>query len=171
MPTYKTNEEKSENRLRLEPIRLNTVHRRIMRLEIAEEVGITPGRLSIIVGSDLYKVERDRMKVEVERLFAEGVAERDVENPVRKFLTAEAYKSAETLVELRDGAKAELVRRQSAVDILDRAGYKVPKEEAKEEAPLEVGEGLANAIRTAIGVMQQKVEVTVNVGNGQTPTA
>ena len=40
MPTYKTNEEKSENRLRLEPIRLNTVHRRIMRLEIA---GRRPG--------------------------------------------------------------------------------------------------------------------------------
>ena len=171
MPIYKTDEEKSENRLKLEPIRLNTVHRRIMRLEIAGrrpgeiavEVGITPSRLSIITGSSLYKVERDRMKVELERLFTEGVVERDVEHPVRRFLTAEAYKSAETLVELRDGAKAELVRRQSAVDILDRAGFKVPKEEAKGDAPVEVGEGLANAIRTAIQVMQQKVELTVNV--------
>lgn len=166
MPVKMDGSDYAESTFKLMPIKLNTVHRKIMQYdimgkrpgEIGELVGMTLSRISVIMNSGLYQVEKKRMQAQFEEMFVEKTAE----DEVHKLFTDEALKSAQALVALRDGAKNESVKHQSAIALLDRAGYKVPKEEAESSTPVEVSEELANTIRTALAVMQQKIVINVN---------
>ncbi len=149
----------------LEPKKLSSRHRAIMRRliaghslkEIAEEFGYTPSRLSIIVNSTLFKKEKERMEKEIEKQFVENEGSKVQTDLVRARLAEEALPSLETIVSLRDTAQSEKVRQASAFDILNRAGYKEPiKVEASGQ--VEVGDGLANAIKEAVAAIRAQKE-------------
>lgn len=93
--------------------------------EIAEEVGMTAARVSVIKGSPLYQQERQRLwhklKEEVVDKKTDAIVAGD---PVESFLKENALKAARTKVHLMETSISDVVKSGAATDILDRAGYK-----------------------------------------------
>ena len=155
--------EKPECSVAQEPLELNSRHRVMMRLllagksptEIAKEMGYTMSRVSIITNSELFKKEKEKMSDKINALFIDCEATKVQTDRVRIRLDEEALPSLEKVIGLRNSAKNERVQQISAFDILDRAGYsKVEKLETS--GSVEVGEGLANALKEACKVIRAK---------------
>jgi len=138
-------------------------HRAMMRLqiagykpgELAEVFGLTPGRISTIINSPLYKDELRRMEEEVNGQFAKNEGSKTAFDFARIRLRDEASKSIEKLISLRDGAVSERVQQLSAIEILYRAGV-VKTDKVEGELVLDASDGLVNALAEAVKQMREK---------------
>ena len=142
---------------------LSSRHRAMMRYLIAgtpqEELvvifGLTQPRLSVIMNSPLFRIELAKMQKEVNAQFVENESSKVHTSDVRGKLQEEALRSLDKIIELRDGAVSERVRQLSALEILDRAGYKAA-EKIESRIEVDASEGLVNAIQIAIKEMNAK---------------
>ena len=135
------------------PKRLSERHRLVMRLElrgltrteIAELTGYTPQSITNITTSDNYQQTIRAFRAEIDRKFEEKLTDKLAEDPVREMFKKEAMSSAKRLANLRDKAESENVSMRSAMDILDRGGYK-PKEVQEIQGGLELNEKMSSDI-------------------------
>lgn len=117
-----------------QPEKWTGVHRRIVSLsesgyrnyEIAELVGLTPSRISIILNDPRADIER--------RTFAKKVVEQVQDIQLKIALHAE--EALEEIVDEMRNAESAKIRQTAAFGILDRAGYSpVKKTQEIEKAP------------------------------------
>jgi len=156
---------------------MSSRHRAMMRYliagktigEIAEMFALTQARVSIIINSPLFRAERAKMDSEVNSVFTENEGSKIHRDEVRQLLEEEALKSLNKVIELRDGATSERVRQLSALEILDRAGYKAA-EKIVGNVEIDASEGLINAIQEAVASMKNapiKPVIIEKVENGK----
>lgn len=133
MPVRKSQEDKAESTISLQPKRIHQRHRALMRKLIAgvtlkqacEELGFSVSRASLIVNSPLFQAEMERLEEEMKNKFVEAEAEKDradAADPVRTFLVDSALDAARTLKGALSDANTG-TRVNAAKDILDRTGY------------------------------------------------
>ena len=162
IPLHNDTKEYSPSTTQQQPKHMTGRHLALMRRlaagmtlqSAADELGYSIQRASIVVNSPLFKEEYAKLLndiktgvVQVESTIAH------MDGGIRKRMEEEAINSLNTLITLRDGAKSERVKQISAMDILDRAGYKATdKVETKVE--LDASEGLANALAIAMREMK-----------------
>jgi predicted XRE-type DNA-binding protein len=167
-PIHSDTEEYSDTTKEQQLQHINSKHRAMMRYliagktvgEIANIFGITQPRVSTIINSPLFRAEREKMEKEVTSQFVENEGSKIHTNVVREMLQEEALKSLNKIIELRDGATSERVRQLSALEILDRAGYKAA-EKIEGVVEIDASEGLVNAIQIAVREMQTKPTVSI----------
>lgn len=137
--------------------KLNERHRLIMRLElrglskteIADLTGYAYQSVVQITNTENYKETLAAFRAEVDRKFEEKLTDKMTEDPVREMFKKEAMASAERLAELRDHAESENVQMRSAMDILDRGGYK-PKDVQELQGGLEISDKVSNDLIAGI---------------------
>jgi len=165
-PIHQDTQEYSEATKRLQPQKVSTRHRALMRRLIAgvplkdaaEELGYTVARASLIANSPLFKEEKRKMEEEVYNEFVRVEGEKpsllNVE-VAKKILSDASIDAANVLVgELR--AETSRERQMSAREILDRSGVVAPpqKIEGKMEIDVDASEGLIMALNRAVEEMR-----------------
>lgn len=134
--------------------KLNERHREIIRRlvcgetnkEIAAELGLTPEYIGMLKSDPVFQAELQRVREQVHQTFVEEAATVSI----RPALQQHAREALDTLVALMRDARSERVRQLSAIDLLDRAGYR-PTERIEARHTLEaVDEKTAADIRQAI---------------------
>lgn len=90
--------------------------------EIAEALEMTPGRISIIKGSPLYRQQRNQKFDELKSKMVDGTVNKILEDPVRKVLAEAKLECAEQKVELALRGKSEFVRSAACSEILAIGG-------------------------------------------------
>lgn len=147
------------------PDKVSSRHRVLMRhliagysvTDAAKLCGYTTERASLISQSGLFREEMSRMQAELDRQFLGMEAHKISGDFVRQRLREEAASSLERLVQLRDSAENEAVAARSAMDLLDRAGYKPKLEVEGTVTTVQVSDGVAEALRLAIAEMKATV--------------
>jgi len=151
MPLVKPRELKSINSLNLEPDKLSSKIDLIISMDIAgytgnsiaNAIGMTAGRVSVIRNSPLFQQERNRRR---EQLRAEVIDKRSTEiahgDPVEAKLKSLAMAAVQKQEELLHNAKSEFVQKAASDSILDRAGYKAKTD--KTIVSVEVTERMAD---------------------------
>ena len=137
----------------------NTRHRALMRellggatnTQAAARCGFTVQRVIQLKNSELFMNELNRMEGELDGKVIEGIA--DDTASVSDMIRDAAPASAEKLISLRDNAKSEQVQAKSAMELLDRGGYKAPQEVVA-NVSLDVDEGLKHMLSC---MLQDKV--------------
>lgn len=164
MPLLKPRELYSDNRLALEPERMTSKIQLIIALDIcgytgnqiAEQLGMTPGRISIIRQSPLFTQERNAQR---ERLTAEVLGKQSDKivagDPVENKIKDLALKAVGIHKEIMENGKGEMARITSANSILDRAGYRAKTD--RTIVSVEVTEKMANRFER---VLQRSVDGT-----------
>lgn len=112
------------------PDSLNSRHRIIMRMkacgatniEIGEAVGMHPNRVGTICGSQLFKDEMEKMRLQIEAGFTEKMAQQPLD--ATKLMNENSGKAAEKLIDAMMSAESEKVRFAAACEVLDRTGHK-----------------------------------------------
>ncbi len=120
---------------RWQPLKLTSRHKEIMRrtllgqsqVDIAKELGMTQVGVNQIVNSDKFQRNLHALQGTVEQMLVEGIVDRELNDPVRQKLDEYKLDAVNEMFSLMKHAESETVRRASAADILDRAGYK-PRE-------------------------------------------
>jgi hypothetical protein len=97
-----------------------------------------------------------RMSEEINGTFVQAEGEKVHQDNISVRLKDEANASLDTLLKLRDNAGSERVRQLSAIEILDRAGYK-PSDKIEGEITIDASDGLVNALKTAMEKVQLKL--------------
>lgn len=174
MPVVKPHDLKSINTINLEPDKLSSKIDLIISMDIAgytgnsiaEAVGMTPGRVSIIRNSPLFTQERDRrrdlLRAQVIDKKSDVIAAGD---PVEARIKEMALHAATKLGVLLDG-KSEFVQKAAADSILDRAGYKAKTD--KTVVSVEVTEKMADRFervlrRSTSGLGEDVGETTLRI--------
>lgn len=124
------NKEYSKTTLNQQPDKLNQKHRVLMRYlvsgkslkEACEAIGMSVQRASVVVNSELFQDEMDRMRLEVDNKFTEAEAYKQSSDPVREQIAKNTEKAAKTLSGALDDESGN-VRISAAKEILDRGGY------------------------------------------------
>ena len=151
MPLVKPRELKSELSLSLEPDKMTSRIQLIIALDIAgyngnqiaEDIGLTPSRISIIRNSPMYKQERDRKWEELQKQVISKKTDKIVAgDPVDIRLKEMALAAVDVYGELIKDGKSEMARKTAADAILDRSGYKPHTE--KSVLSVEVTEKMAD---------------------------
>ena len=172
-PIHSDVEEYSDSIKQQQLKNVSSKHRAMMRYliagktveEIAEKFELTQARVSVIINSPLFRAERIEMEKEIDKLFTENEGGKIHRSEIRVKLEEEALKSLNTVIGLRDGATSERVRQLSALEILDRAGYKAA-ERIEGAVEIDASEGLINAIGEAVKSMKaEPVLPTVPIVN------
>ena len=161
-PKHRDTKEYAASTILQQPKHITGRHQALMRRlaagvtlqDAAEELGYSIQRASIVSNSPLFQEEYKKLLEDIKAGVVKVEASiAHMDGGVRKRLEVEAIQSLEALIGLRDSATSERVRQISAMDILDRAGYKATdKVEARVE--LDASEGLANALATAMKEMK-----------------
>jgi len=124
---------KSPSSVKLEPKQITPKIMNILYLdlsgksnnEIAEMVGITPSRVSIIKNSPMYKERRGEESEKLGRAVLEKQSDRVVHgDPVEQVFEEKKQLLAEELLNLAVSAESEQVRKSAIVDALGYIGYK-----------------------------------------------
>lgn len=157
MPLVKPQCLKSMHTIGLQPQKMNERIEVIMCMDlagksgnaIAEELGLTPSRVSIIRNSPLYRtrldVERDKLK----ELYREKQTDKlTTGDPVEEALKGAALEAAMKKIELMRSGQSEFVQSSSADGILDRAGYRPHQEKTK--VTVEVTDKMADRFEAAL---------------------
>ena len=163
-PKHSDTQEYSESTKGQFPKHLSPRHRTLMRKllagkelkDVAEDLGFTVKRASLVVNSPLFQEEMKRMQEQIDKgvIAVESEIEH-MDGGVKAQLEAEALASLKVIIGLRDGAASERVKQVSALEILDRAGYtKTDKFEGK--VRLDTSPGLLDAIGEAMKEMRGK---------------
>jgi hypothetical protein len=117
--------------------------------DIAEAVGLTPSRVSIIRNSPLYQSELSKLKTRLQDEYLDKSGERlSAGDPVEEALHAAAIDAARVKIDLMRSAESEFVRSSAAGDVLDRAGYKSHTEKTK--LTIEVTEKMSDRFERAL---------------------
>lgn len=133
MPLVKPRDLKSDLSLALEPDKMSSRIQIIIALDIAgyngnqisENVGLTPGRVSIIRNSPMYLQERERKWEELQRQVVEKKSDKIVAgDPVENEIKGLALKAVGVYAKIIESGKSEFAQKAAADSILDRAGYK-----------------------------------------------
>ena len=152
MPIHDDTEHYSETTRKLQPKRINTRHRALMRRllsgmtvgQAADDIGMNRGRASVIINSPLFQAEMKEMSEDIKREFVESEGH-DIQKclaEAREKLMQASPNAAQVLV---DGLSNEKERQLSAKEILDRVGVK-GKEEFRGSVQVEAGPSLAAAL-------------------------
>ena len=158
MPLVKPRELKSINSLNLEPDKLSSKMYIIISMDIAgytgnqiaEAVGMTAGRVSIIRNSPLFIQERDRKREELQSQVISKKSDQIVAgDPVEIAIKDLAINAVKKYGVLLDNAKSEMVQKATADSILDRAGYKAKTD--KTVVSVEVTEKMADRFERVLG--------------------
>jgi len=120
---------------RWQPLKLNSRHKEILRrtllgqsqVDIAKALGMTQVAVNQIVNSDIFQRNLRALQGTLEQMLIEGIIDRELNDPVRQKLDEYKLDAINEMFYLMKHAESETVRRASAADILDRAGYK-PRE-------------------------------------------
>ena len=155
----------SEATQKLQPKHINTKHRAMMRhfiagktnREVAELFGMTEARVSLIKNSPLFREEMAKMEKEVKDEYVQTEGSKVQTDLIRVRMKERAAEAADTLYELMKGAESEAVRQKSAMEILDRTGYKAT-EKFEGEVVVDASDGLINALNAALAEMREKKE-------------
>lgn len=162
MPTVKPHDLKSENSIALEPDKMSSRIQLIIALDIAgyngnqiaENVGLTPSRVSIIRNSPMYTQERTRKWAELQSKVVDKKSDRIVAgDPVENKLKDLALRAVGVYEDLIENGKGEMAKKASADSILDRAGYKPHTD--KTVTTVEVTEKMASRFER---VLQRSVD-------------
>lgn len=158
MPIVKPHDLKSINTINLEPDKLSSKIDLIISMDIAgykgnsiaDAVGLTPSRVSIIRNSPLFIQERDRrrdlLRAEIIDKKSTEIAHGDPVEAKLKSLAEAAVRKYETLL---TGAESEFVQKSTADAILDRAGYKAKTD--KTVVSVEVTEKMSDRFEKVLG--------------------
>jgi hypothetical protein len=149
--------EKTEHRLKLEPKNPNNPNVQMIMAhelagktngEIAEAVGLTASRVSIIRNSPLYK----RTLGDKREHFHDRVIEKKSDEVVgvNKIFQEVEEEAALTKVDLLRNAKNESVKNLVATEILAYRGYQ-PKAQAKTTSVVEITEKMADRFERVLG--------------------
>lgn len=133
MPLVKPQSLKALSTISVQPNQMNSKIELIALLDIAGRkgndianfMGLTPARVSIIRNSPMYldHVAREREKLKGE--FHDKQSTKLVTgDPVTNLLKEHALLAAKTKISLMENGRSEFVRLAASGDILDRAGYK-----------------------------------------------
>ena len=165
-PKHSDTQQYAESVEQQQPKTLSPRHRKLMRIllagrtlqEAADELGFSLGRASVVVNSALFKEEMAKMEEQIAKGVIEIESEKEyIDGGVRVKLEEEAMRSLNVLIGLRDGASSERVKQVSALEILDRAGYKA-SEKVESKVQLDASTGLLNALNTAIKEMRRDTQ-------------
>lgn len=139
--------------------------------EIAENTGYTPGRVSIIRNSPLFKEARAKRWQDLQSKVTDKKSDDIVRgDPVELKIKSLALEAVGVQAALLSGAGSEFVKNSVANSLLDRAGYKPYTEKTK--ISVEVTEKMADRFEKVLGrsynglskdVGQTKVRVTQEV--------
>lgn len=141
----------SENHKKLEPKKLSSRVQSILNYDlhnwkqgrIAEALGMTQSRVSIIMNSPLYKEERNRMWTDLQSKTIEKKASDAASgDPVINLFKSSALDAAMAKIDLAHNASSEFVKNSALSEVLDRAGYKA--ESKKVITSIEVNEKIAS---------------------------
>lgn len=123
--------------------------------DIAEALGMTSSRISIIRGSPMYQaqleVERGKLKAQILDKQSDKVVFGD---PIEEKLKALAARAVDRYESLLDESSSDMVRKSTADSILDRAGYKAHTEKTK--VTVEVTEKMADRFERVLGYEPSK---------------
>lgn len=151
MPEIKPRDLKSEISIAQEPEKLSSKIQVIIALDIcgytgnqiAEKIGMTPSRVSIIRNSPLFIQERDTQRAKltaqvIDKKSSEVVAGDPVENRIKDL----ALQAVGVYGEILTNGKSEFAKKAAADSVLDRAGYKAKTD--KTTLSVEVTEKMAD---------------------------
>jgi hypothetical protein len=163
VPLTKPRELKSENTLALEPDKMSSKIQLIILMDIAgyqgnqiaDSVGLTASRVSIIRNSPLYQQEKDRRQEDFNQQVLGKKSDKLVAgDPVENKIKDLAMNAVCKYEELLSGAKSEFVVKATADAILDRAGYKAHTD--KTVVSVEVTERMADRFEKVL----KRTEIT-----------
>lgn len=140
------------------PKSINSRHRALMwrlaigekREDVAKDLGFSMVRISQIMQSELFQSELRELQQMIGKQVAVDESTKLHGNSVREKLASEAMASLNMLVGLRDNAQSERIKQLSAIEILNKAGYK-ECERVEADVHIDASEGLINAIQKAVG--------------------
>ncbi len=165
MPTVKPQELKSLNTIALQPDKITPKIDVIILMDlagkgtndIAEALGMTAGRISVIKNSPLYLQERNVQKMKLTEAFRDKQTDKLVSgDPVESLLKDHAINAARKKIELMNDSKNEFVQAAAAGDILDRAGYKAHQD--KTVVSIEITDKMADRFERALKFTQDKAK-------------
>ena len=157
MPIVKPQALKSLKTIELQPDKMSSKMDLIMYLDIAgrkgndiaEAVGLTASRVSIIRNSPMYLDALTRERKRLSDSFNAKQSDKLVTgDPVDNILKEHALNAAKTKIDLMDNGKSEFVRLAAAGDILDRAGYKA--REDKTRVSVEITDKMSDRFEKAL---------------------
>ena len=160
-PTHRDTEQYAESTKEWHLKHVNTRHRTLMRMMIAgvnpyeagKDLGYSVAGVNLVINSPLFKEELAKMEGEVNAEFAKTEGSRAHTDLIRHKIKDEAMASLDTLVGLRDKSDSDRVRQLSAIEILDRAGYKAT-DKIEAEVAIDASDGLCRAIAEAMKEMR-----------------
>lgn len=118
-------------------------------VDIANELGLTQSRVSIIRNSPLYKTQLSVEREKLKELYREKQTDKLITgDPVESFIKERALDSVKRIYDLVVDGKSEMVSLAAAKDIADRAGYKAFTE--KTVTTVEVTEKMADRFERAL---------------------
>lgn len=142
MPQIVPQESKAESSINAQPKNLEKNSVQLILLcdiagygtnEIAEYLGMSVSRISIIKSSPLYQAQRASKFQEMSTKVVEGTANKILEDPARKLLLDAKVEAAEMKVDLALRSKNEYVRSAACSEILGIAGI-MPQKQNSENA-------------------------------------
>ena len=117
--------------------------------DIANKLGLSVSRISIIRNSPMYIAARDKMREDLKEQFVDKRADNLASgDPVENLLKTHALDAARAKIELMANGRSEFVRLAAAGDILDRAGYKASQEKSK--VSIEITDKMASRFEEAL---------------------
>lgn len=96
--------------------------------EIAEALGITACRVSIIKGSPMYARIKEEETAALREKFMDKQATALTTDPVKEKFKAAAAGMARNLLDIANNGQSEFVKLNATKDVLDRAGYMVERQ-------------------------------------------
>jgi hypothetical protein len=151
MPIVKPQSLKSLKTIELQPDKMSSKIQLIIAMDIAgytgnhiaEAVGLTANRVSIIRNSPLYLEERQKKWTELQAQVVTKCSDNiSAGDPVEQLLKSKALDAVNKQISLMTSGESEFVQKACADSILDRAGYK-PRSD-KTTVSVEITEKMAD---------------------------
>jgi predicted XRE-type DNA-binding protein len=134
MPLVKTQEEKTASTINAQPRSIEKSSTQMIMTydlcgwkqgRIAEEVGMTQARVSVIMNSPLYLAERNKRRAEMQQQLTTTTVDKAIAgDPVQATFRKVAPQMAQAKVDLAMTAESEFVRSAAITECLAQAGYK-----------------------------------------------
>ena len=163
-------EQRSASYLKLQPKNMDKSSEQIIMAydlagwkqgDIADMVGMTQSRVSIIMNSPLYlATKRKRFQELQEQVLGAKANEAVKGDPVRELMKEKALEMAKLKLTLAETSKNDFVRNSVATDWLDRCGY--APEKTKTKLSVEVTEKMAGRFERVLGRAKKRIEIEVD---------
>ena len=168
---------RSDSYKSIQPTRETSRTRQILLLElagkrnseIADAVGMTESRVSVIRNCPMYKQQMVKLQKTLSSEVIEKTSDKIVSDPVEAELKGAALEAAQKYKELMRKSKSEFVQKASADAILDRTGYKAHT--SKTTVNVEVTEKMASRFEEALNYEPRSHERQAKVSIKEEDTA